>query len=87
MHMTHTAVLLYHLDLYLHSLVYRYAAIVKYKTAFYSFYLPVGIAMYMVSFHRDLCRSVTCRQCLHASTLSTLVSIHLVSARSASMYL
>ena len=29
--------------------VNRYAAIVKYKTAFYSFYLPVGIAMYMVS--------------------------------------
>jgi farnesyl diphosphate synthase len=26
----------------------KHAAIVKYKTAFYSFYLPVGIAMYMV---------------------------------------
>lgn len=28
----------------------RYRAIVKYKTAFYSFYLPVAAAMYMVSF-------------------------------------
>lgn len=28
----------------------RYKAIVKYKTAFYSFYLPVAAAMYMVSF-------------------------------------
>lgn len=27
----------------------RYKAIVKYKTAFYSFYLPVASAMYMVS--------------------------------------
>lgn len=27
----------------------RYKAIVKYKTAFYSFYLPVAAAMYMVS--------------------------------------
>ena len=26
----------------------RYKAIVKYKTAFYSFYLPVAAAMYMV---------------------------------------
>ena len=26
-----------------------YAAIVKWKTAFYSFYLPVALAMYMVS--------------------------------------
>lgn len=30
------------------SLSYRYKAIVKYKTAFYSFYLPVAAAMYMV---------------------------------------
>ena len=28
---------------------FRYKAIVKYKTAFYSFYLPVAAAMYMVS--------------------------------------
>ena len=27
----------------------KYKAIVKWKTAFYSFYLPVAIAMYMVS--------------------------------------
>ena len=27
--------------------LYRYNAIVKYKTAFYSFYLPVALAMYM----------------------------------------
>ena len=27
----------------------RYKGIVKYKTAFYSFYLPVALAMYMVS--------------------------------------
>ena len=26
----------------------RYKAIVKYKTAYYSFYLPVALAMYMV---------------------------------------
>lgn len=31
------------------SLCFRYKAIVKYKTAFYSFYLPVAAAMYMVS--------------------------------------
>lgn len=31
------------------SLYVRYKAIVKYKTAFYSFYLPVAAAMYMVS--------------------------------------
>lgn len=31
------------------SLCVRYKAIVKYKTAFYSFYLPVAAAMYMVS--------------------------------------
>ena len=36
--------------------VTRYEAIVKYKTAFYSFYLPVGIAMYMVSLYLNLCR-------------------------------
>ena len=29
--------------------VCRYKSIVKYKTAFYSFYLPVGLAMHMVS--------------------------------------
>ena len=29
----------------------KYKAIVKWKTAFYSFYLPVAIAMYMVSIH------------------------------------
>ena len=29
----------------------RYSAIVKYKTAYYSFYLPVAIAMYMVMYH------------------------------------
>lgn len=28
----------------------RYTAIVKYKTAYYSFYLPVAIGMYMVIF-------------------------------------
>ena len=28
----------------------RYRAIVKYKTAFYSFYLPVALAMYMVRY-------------------------------------
>lgn len=28
---------------------FRYKAIVKYKTAFYSFYLPVAAAMYIVS--------------------------------------
>jgi len=28
----------------------RYNAIVKYKTAFYSFYLPVACAMYMVCY-------------------------------------
>lgn len=28
---------------------FRYKAIVKYKTAFYSFYLPVAAAMYMVN--------------------------------------
>lgn len=27
----------------------RYDAIVKYKTAYYSFYLPVALAMYLVS--------------------------------------
>ena len=27
----------------------RYNAIVKYKTAYYSFYLPVACAMYMVT--------------------------------------
>lgn len=31
------------------SLSFRYKAIVKYKTAFYSFYLPVAAAMYIVS--------------------------------------
>ena len=31
--------------------MYRYNAIVKYKTAFYSFYLPVALALYMVSYH------------------------------------
>lgn len=30
-------------------LCFRYKAIVKYKTAYYSFYLPVAAAMYMVS--------------------------------------
>ena len=41
-----------------------YAAIVKWKTAFYSFYLPVALAMYMVStegvamFFRSLCVQV-----------------------------
>lgn len=30
-------------------LCFRYKAIVKYKTAFYSFYLPVAAAMYIVS--------------------------------------
>lgn len=30
-------------------LSFRYKAIVKYKTAFYSFYLPVAAAMYIVS--------------------------------------
>ena len=28
---------------------FRYKAIVKYKTAFYSFYLPVALAMHLVS--------------------------------------
>lgn len=27
----------------------RYNSIVKYKTAFYSFYLPIALSMYMVS--------------------------------------
>lgn len=27
----------------------RYNAIVKYKTSFYSFYLPIALSMYMVS--------------------------------------
>jgi len=31
--------------------VCRYKAIVKYKTAYYSFYLPVALAMHMVSSH------------------------------------
>lgn len=31
------------------SMCFRYKAIVKYKTAFYSFYLPVAAAMYIVS--------------------------------------
>lgn len=31
--------------------VRRYKAIVKYKTAYYSFYLPVALAMHMVSSH------------------------------------
>lgn len=30
-------------------LSFRYKAIVKYKTAYYSFYLPVASAMYLVS--------------------------------------
>lgn len=30
------------------SSFFRYKAIVKYKTAYYSFYLPVALAMYMV---------------------------------------
>lgn len=39
----------------------RYKSIVKYKTAFYSFYLPIAAAMYMVSqWH------------LHCSLLGTL---------------
>ena len=29
-------------------LLHRYNAIVKYKTAFYSFYLPVALALHMV---------------------------------------
>lgn len=33
----------------------RYKAIVKYKTAFYSFYLPVAAAMYMVSVSTSCC--------------------------------
>lgn len=33
----------------MYFLSFRYKAIVKYKTAFYSFYLPVAAAMYMVS--------------------------------------
>lgn len=33
----------------------RYKSIVKYKTAFYSFYLPVAAAMYMVSQCRPHC--------------------------------
>ena len=32
----------------------RYEAIVKYKTGFYSFYLPVALAMYMVSIYMYL---------------------------------
>ena len=32
-------------------ILYRYNAIVKYKTAFYSFYLPVALALYMVGRH------------------------------------
>jgi farnesyl diphosphate synthase len=36
----------------------RYKAIVKYKTAFYSFYLPVAIAMYMVGISDDKSHSV-----------------------------
>lgn len=35
--------------IYLFILSFRYKAIVKYKTAFYSFYLPVAAAMYIVS--------------------------------------
>ena len=31
-----------------HYTIDRYKTIVKYKTAFYSFYLPVACAMYMV---------------------------------------
>lgn len=34
-------------DIFIFS--FRYKAIVKYKTAFYSFYLPVAAAMYIVS--------------------------------------
>ena len=33
----------------------RYKAIVKWKTAFYSFYLPVACAMYMVGRADTLC--------------------------------
>lgn len=36
-------------DLIMSPLCFRYKAIVKYKTAFYSFYLPVAAAMYIVS--------------------------------------
>ena len=32
-----------------HFTMDRYNAIVKYKTGYYSFYLPVALAMYMVS--------------------------------------
>lgn len=32
----------------------RYNAIVKYKTSFYSFYLPIALSMYMVS-NQTLC--------------------------------
>lgn len=35
--------------IYVFILSCRYKAIVKYKTAFYSFYLPVAAAMYIVS--------------------------------------
>ena len=31
--------------------VLRYKCIVKYKTAFYSFYIPVAMAMQLVSYH------------------------------------
>ena len=37
-----------------YSFRYRYKAIVKFKTAFYSFYLPVALAMYMVSVSKNL---------------------------------
>jgi Geranylgeranyl pyrophosphate synthase len=40
----------------------RYEAIVKYKTAFYSFQLPVALAMHMVSDSVYLCitRNLVC---------------------------
>lgn len=32
----------------------RYKAIVKYKTAYYSFHLPVALSMYMVNFYQSI---------------------------------
>uniref|UniRef100_H2ZHX6 Farnesyl pyrophosphate synthase n=1 Tax=Ciona savignyi TaxID=51511 RepID=H2ZHX6_CIOSA len=38
----------------------KHAAIIKYKTAYYSFYLPVATAMYLVGIRDDECHTAAC---------------------------